>query len=365
MKKTCCFVVVGLIAIIGGICGGEMILHKGNKVQASPALPLRPIPTVIAKQPGMPEMRSFPGYVKAARRVELAFSVSGVLRELVADKGRRVHKGEVLARLDERDFQNALDSANAVYVETKSALERVKKLHARNIVSSADYEKTQADHDTAAAELQVRRKALEDAVLIAPFDGVIADRYVENYEHVREKTPLVSIYDLSKVEVVIQVPEPLIRDGGTQNWQNIQVAFDKERQDFHIAGLKEIRACPDSVTGTYEVTLTLPPPERFKLLPGMTATVWVAIKNKAGNGIIIPAAAVCNDDDGNAYVWIIAPEGGKPRKQPVTIGNRTGEALEVLSGISRGEHVAIAGIHNLSVNQPVRPMKPRKDGLDG
>ncbi|MBN2643156.1 MAG: efflux RND transporter periplasmic adaptor subunit [Victivallales bacterium] len=365
MKKTCCLVVVGLIAIIGGISGGEMILRKGDKFQESPVLPLRPVPTVIAKQSGMPELRSFPGYVKAARRVELALSVSGVLRELAADKGRRVHKGEVLARLDERDFQHALDSANAVYVETKSALERVGKLHARNIVSSADYEKTQADYDTAAAELQVRRKALNDTVLIAPFDGVIADRYVENYEHVREKTPLVSIYDLSKVEVVIQVPEPLIRDGGTQNWQNIQVAFDKERQDFYPAEIKEIRACPDSVTGTYEVSLTLPPPERFKLLPGMTATVCLAIKNKAGNGVVIPAAAVCSDGVGNAYVWIIAPEGGKPRKQSVIIGNRTGEMLEVLSGVNSGEHVAAAGTHSLNVNQLVRPMKPRKDGLEG
>lgn len=75
----------------------------------------RPVPTTLVTEASRENVRLFPGTVHATNSVELSFSVDGVLVELDGREGRIVQKGEVLARLDERDFQNGLDAARASY----------------------------------------------------------------------------------------------------------------------------------------------------------------------------------------------------------------------------------------------------------
>lgn len=73
----------------------------------------------------------------------------------------------------------------------------------------------------AKAEFEIRKKALEDTVIIAPYDGVIAKRYVENSEHVKKQTPILALKDISEIEIIIQVPERLMAQGGIHTFSNI------------------------------------------------------------------------------------------------------------------------------------------------
>jgi RND family efflux transporter MFP subunit len=330
-----------------------------------------PVPTAVAQRLTRNTIRVFPGRTRANRRVKLAFSVSGLLEKLNAQEGRRVKKGEILAQLDQRDYQQKFEVAKAKYLEERNAFKRCKSLWQKKVISKSKYETALAEYNIARAELLMCQKALKDTVLRAPFDGTIARRYVENYEHIEDKTPILLLQDISRIEVVIQVPERLIAQVGVSGLNKIQVHFDVENYCWLNASVRESSIQSNSSSRTYDVVVSLIPPQNLKILPGMTASVKfetldkqeVSEKNK--NMTLVPIEAVWSNDNGKSYVWTITPKGGLPQKKLVILGKLRNDGIEIISGICPGEHVAIAGIHKLQKNAPVRSMTKGKWGLDG
>lgn len=371
---------ITLAVIIMAIGGGAWLWKTadsthgkvpGSLEERQTKLPVaRPVPTAIV-QP-LPKLltREFPGKVRANRRVQLAFSVSGQLIELQALEGRLVRKGEVIARLDPRDYKNVLDVARAKYADAKQSFDRTKALHTQKVVSEAEYDRTKALFDMAAAELRIREKAMADTVLPAPFDGVIATRFVENHEHVKDKQTIVSIQDISRVEVVLQVPERLVARGA-ESLQNMKVRFDVDEGRWFDATLREFSAEADSITRTYKLVLGMVPPEDIKVLPGMTATVRAEvircepIAKWTESLTFVPYGAVVNGQDGKAYVWLIGPKASAPRKVQVDVGEPREDGIEIRSGLHPGQRIAVAGLNALKETMIVRPMREGGEGLDG
>lgn len=333
---------------------------------------MRPIPTAVALPAAKNSVHLFPGEVRANRRVELAFSVSGLLEELYAQEGRTVKKGQVIAKLDQRDFQYAYDAAQAKCGYDQRELERFSTLWKKKVISVGDFENAKADYDVALSEMRLKKKALADTVLFAPFNGVVVTRHVEDHEHVKAQQPVLSLQDISTIEVLIQVPERLIAQEGVQGFKHLEVHFDadKEPQRWLKAGVREYSAVSDAVTRTYEVVVVLPPPAGLKLYPGMTATVRVRVPREMKTGeseqaTLVPVEALWCGEDGKSYVWIIPPDGGSPKKQLVEAAPMSGANAVIKSGLRPGARVAVAGVHSLREDQPVRPVKKGKEGLDG
>ncbi len=370
MRKQ--YIIFGFVIIIILMCSYCLSELQNGQAEQSPVRYMRPVPTVEVQARNRTEIRIFPGKVRASRRVKLAFSVSGLIMEINALEGYEVKKGAVLARLDPRDFQNTFDVAKARYVKAHLAFKRIDALRSKNIACDSEYEKIKAEYDIALAEFNMRKKALADTVLLAPFDGVVANRFVENYEHINAKEPILSFQDISVTEVVIQVPENIImRGGGVENLKKIQVCFGSGNKCGFAASLRESCICSDSVTGTFDAVVVLKKRPKMKILPGMTAIVLVETSayygniNQSGSRIIIPPEAVFHESNGKSFVWIIPPAGGKVRKRSIETGSLRNEGIEVISGIKTGEHVATAGLHSLHEDVYARPMNRGKDGLDG
>lgn len=329
----------------------------------------RPVPTAVVKPVPATMTRDFPALVRARRRVELAFTVSGLLVELNAQEGRVVRKGEVIGKLDPRDYQNALDSVRASWADARQDYERIKALLDRNGVSAADFDRAKATFEKASAEMRIREKALADTVLCAPFDGIVAKRYVENHEHIQATEPAVSVQDIGLLEVVFQVPERLVSRGGGDALKNISVRLDADGKDWHPARLLEFSVQADAVTRTYETVLGMEPPRDIRILPGMTATVraevgQAAVEDRTG-WCLVPPEAVVIGSDGLAYVWVIADGEGSPRRVQVEKGAIRGAGLEIRAGLAPGQRVAVAGLSALTETMRVRPMADGAEGLDG
>ncbi len=340
-------------------------------VEAAPTV-VRPIPTAVVKEVKEKEFRQFPGNVRANRRVELKFSVEGRLQDLNAQEGRSVRKGEVLAKLDQRDFRNQRDAAKAKSVQAAHELDRFSRLKTQNVVTLADYEEVKTDADVAKAELDIKEKALEDAVLYAPFNGVVVKRHVERFEHVKAEQEIISLQDISRIEVVIQVPERVIARAGAAGLELLEVRFDADPHAgrWFNAKVREYGLESDNATRTYDVVVALPPPSDLQVFPGMTATVRAQLRQplRADSGcsaVRVPAASLWSGTGGKSFVWIIAPEGGAPRKKQVRIAALTENDALVCNGPVPGEQVAVAGLRTLYEGQPVRPMRNGKEGLDG
>ncbi len=364
--------ILGMTALCAsGLSGWPAAVGRAEREAPVEDPMVRVLPTAVVERQPERHVRAFPGTVRAARRVDLAFSVPGVLDVLNAQEGRHLSQGDVIAVLDQRDYRNSLDAAEARFVKAERNLARIRALWEKRVTSEARYEDAKADHDVALAERRIHEKALEDTVLLAPFDGLIVRRRAETHEHIQAREAIVAFQDLSSIEVVIQIPERVIAHGGPDGLGDLQVRFDADRSRWFDAAVREYSAEADPITRTYDVVIALPPPRDLTIFPGMTAVVRVHIDDgraasPATRDVMrIPVEALWRGSDSDSYVWVIAPEGGAPEKRRVDALALSGGCVQIRAGLEPGEHVAIAGLHFLRETLWVRPMGAGLRGLDG
>ena len=154
----------------------------------------------------------FPGRVRAVKRAELAFDVAGKLVEFPVTEGQTLKAGALIAALDAEQFELQLSAARAEYDKARADYERVEKVwQETRAVARAEVDQKRTAMEVARSRYAAARKEFEDTRLTAPFDGIIARRYVENFQAVQAKEPVASLQDLAELEVVIHVPERIVQ----------------------------------------------------------------------------------------------------------------------------------------------------------
>lgn len=329
--------------------GGE------NSVQV-----IRPVKTItLGGEQGVG--RSFPGKVQASQRVNLSFRVSGQLIEFPVNEGDGVQKGMLLARLDPRDYRIAYDEAYAQYIEAVADYNRYKDLYEKNAVPVADLDVRRAKRDTAKARLDYARANLDYTYLKAPFDGYIGAKFVENFEEVRPFDNILSLQDISTLEVVIDLPENVIASSNQGRILDLFATFRSAPGEEFPLEIKEVSAQADPKTQTYRVTLSMAQPDTINVLPGMTAQVHVKGKvdqDADGSYFVIPAIAVVPGSGPDQYVWVVDQNNLMVHKRKVTVGAVTGEKdIEILSGLETGDMIAVTGINQLQEGMQVTLME--------
>ncbi|NNK14182.1 MAG: efflux RND transporter periplasmic adaptor subunit, partial [Desulfofustis sp.] len=243
---------------------------------------------------------------------------------------------------------------------------RYKELYAKRQVSKADFDRYRAARDVARAQLEDAQNALKDTTLVAPFDGVIAKRYVENFQKVTAKEPIVYLQLIDKLEILIDVPELMMAQFSQGGESEISAEFDSAPGNSYALTVKEFSTDADPATQTYQVVLAMDQPEEVNILPGMTAKVNVVAGGQQAtstDNVIIPAIAVLNDADGSDYVWIYSPESKTVNKAQVSIGSLEGSKNIIVSeGLKDGDTIVVAGISKLQDGMQVRPWESQREG---
>jgi multidrug efflux system membrane fusion protein len=297
----------------------------------------------------------FPGNVRAAQKVDLAFNVSGTIKVLSIKEGDDVKKGQLLARLDQQDFKNKFNAEKAKYDNARADYERNLKLFKEGIIAKADLDKILRNQDVFEADVKIAKKAVDESSLLAPFSGRIAKRYIDNFKEVQAKEPIVSLQDISSIEVVVDVPEWVmvpIREKGSARPIAEFSAAPGEKYPLKV---KEFSSEADPQTQTYRVVMVMAAPEEVNILPGMTATVTgsnlqdtLSKKNQ-----LIPIGAVFADEIGKNYVWLVE-DSMAVKKQKVVVGSVTGENIYILEGLTPGSRIVTAGVNYLQAGMKVR-----------
>jgi RND family efflux transporter MFP subunit len=340
-----------LLALFG--CGGEQTQERAPVA--------RPVKTVVVGGTGETE-RSYPGTTQAADRVELSFRVGGPLIEFPVDEGQHVKKGQLLARIDPRDYQIALDKARAEFEKAEADLARYKRLYEQDAVPISDLELRQAQRDVARAHADDAEASLGDTYLRAPFDGEIGEKYVENREDVRPKEAVMSLQGLGVVEIVINVPESGRAQFSDEALREISIVatFDfAPGREFELTPT-EFASQADPRTRTYKATLSMAQPEGISVRPGMTATVRVTFTGSAAaetNEFVVPAHAVFAGDDGTQYVWVVNEGELTVQQREVAVGEVTGSSsIRIVDGRAAGERIATTGVTQLREGMKIRLM---------
>jgi len=170
--------------------------------------------------------RKFPGMVRAAKRRDLAFQGEGTLRQLPVDEGQEVKEGQLIAQLDQRDFENNLRNAQGQLAKAKAALEGAQSEYDRTFrIQKQDpgaasesmvvkrreaVDQSKAEIDSAKASVDAAQDKLGYTTLRAPFAGVVSKRYADNFQEVRANQAIVSLDDLSSLEILVHLPEIVV-----------------------------------------------------------------------------------------------------------------------------------------------------------
>ena len=329
---------------------------------------IRPVKSWVAGDAfGQPTL-FFPGLVGANAAVDLSFEVTGRLIEMPVKKGQPVKKGELLGRLDPRDFENEVKNAQAEKDRAQSSYDRMAKALASNAVSKEEVDKAKADLDKASAQLAIRRKALDETRMLARFDGLIANTYVDIFDTLAAGTPVLTLQDVSQVTVAVAVPEQYVISGPSRTVSNrvFHAIFDGLPGRRFDVTFKEFTAQADERTQTYLASFEMPAPEDARILPGMSATIAVHGMSEAPKepkGLAVPSDAVGVDGQGQHFVWVLEKHAGETfvsKKRLVRVGERQDISIEILEGIKPGERIAAAGITLLSEGRNVTLLNVRR-----
>jgi len=340
--------------------------------------PVRPIKSIEVGSLDNIQRRSFPGEARAALQADMSFRIGGDVISLPVSVGDQVNKGDLLARLDPQDHQNKRKAAQANLEKARANLKRSESDYKRILrifkqdpgaTSQADIDRKrqQRDKDKAntksmKAELATMQNQLDYTYLKAPFAGKIVATHVENHESVRAKQNIVRILDASSIEMVVNIPETMIKLA--RYIEAVYVVFDAFPDTEIRATVKEIGAEASKTTRTYPVTLAMQPPEGVSILPGMAGKTIRSDLNlpksvKVNEGTVIPVSAVFNNGPDKSFVWVISRESGSKESgsvtlREITIGTLTDRGIRVTQGLKDGEWIATAGVNYLTENQKVR-----------
>jgi RND family efflux transporter MFP subunit len=279
-------------------------------------------------------------------------------------------------------------AAEATLANARTEFNRQDRLLQTRSTSPADFERAQTALRVAQEELTAARQSLEkgttareedieakeaavrglegrvveasiqldDATLRAPYDGVIAKRFVEENQTIRAGEPVVKFKDMDEVIVAVDVPETVMAtDIRSADIVELLAEFSGAPGRQFPVHITEVAQAADPTTQTFRVRAAMKSPSDVKLLPGMTATVTVTYRRASILGTLVPLSAVSKEAGGEQVVWVIGPDGTVTRR-PVKLGTARGGQIEIVDGLHPAERIAVAGVTFLREGMKVRDL---------
>lgn len=307
----------------------------------------------------------YPGKVKAAQDVSLAFRVSGTIRKIHVEDGARVHAGQLLAELDPTDYQVQLDATEAEYRQIKAEAERVMALYKENGTTPNANDKAVYGLKQITAKYQHHKDQLEYTRLYAPFGGIIQKRLFEAHETIGAGMPVVSMISNGTPEVEINLPAAeYIRRG---QFSRYHCAFDIYPGEVYP--LEFISITPKAnANQLYTMRLRFRLPDGEKRLPaagkplpspGMNTMVTICCDADGVHSLSVPSSAIWQKE-GKTKVFVYDPDEKAVRSREVTVvrllGN--GRCIVTSDNLKAGELVVSAGVHHIEEGEYVKPLPP-------
>ena len=280
------------------------------------------------------------GEVKPVQRVVVSIEAAGLISEIAVEKGDRVKRNTILARLDEKLLSAVADEAEAAMKASELALRNQKRLFEQKALAESVYLDTRYRNDMDRARHQQALTNLEKTVIRSPIAGVVDSRKMEVGELATPGRDFVEVVDIDRIKVVAGVPERHLKhvSVGTR----ATLAFPAYADISLEAGVTYVGTTLDPDSRTVPVEITLDNPGHL-LKPEMAATIRV-VKDFIPEAIVIPQDAVIDTDRGRI---VFLADGSVARSVPVLLGSISGDQVLVSDGLSAGDSLIIVGHRNL------------------
>lgn len=299
--------------------------------------------TLVVSEPDATMTRQFFGRVRAQDTLDLAFEVGGRLSFLDAVEGAPILAGAVIAELELDPFERAVARAEVTFAQAERDLDRARQLAERNVASAVNAETAETARDLAALTLRDARAALEDARIVAPFDGLIADRIASTSTIIEPGQPVVRLHDMSELRIEIELPERLLVQ--LPDPDSIEFTALLPGGEAYPLSLRELRAETGPVGQSFTVSLAASEAGLPPLLPGQTVSVRAAVPHSDPRPAV-PATAIATDPNGRPYVVAVEARGENliARHVEVEVASPAGSAL-VVEGLPEDTEIVAIGAH--------------------
>ena len=329
-----------------------------SEEQADTSEIIRPAKLLEIKTSGSSDYISFPAVISSRQLTALTFQVSGKVESLGVREAQPVKKGDILAKLNDRDLLAQLKSAQSQFENTKQEFERAERLIKEDAISRSEYEKRKSNLDADKSKLVSAEKALQNAILIAPYDGAISKILIKKDQFIQAGNNAIKILGTGGLEASINLPSYIMANVQKQNDPTTDLYLILDAAPDHKVSIafKEASLEADTSSQTYEIKFSFEAPEGINILPGMNAIIWV--RNPATRStdakIKIPLQSIMQETN-QKYVWAVDMTSMKISRKNITVEEGVGEALTVTRGLNSGDVIVIAGVSSLSEGMTVRP----------
>jgi len=329
----------------------------------APSAPeIRPVRAVTILDGAGGETVSLTGQIRAKDQASLAFRLDGRMIERLINVGDMVQAGQVIARLDPQNQQNALRSAQANLASAEALATQARLTFSRQQALLKDgwtpraryddaeqaLQSAQAQVDSLRAQARIAQDQLSYTVLYADGPGAVTAVGAEPGEVVHVGQMVVQVARQGIRDAVFDVSEQIMRTAPRD--PTVEIALTNDPTVTATGRVREVAPQADAVTRTFRVKVEISdPPAAMRL----GSTVTGGIKLATPPGMKVPAGALF-EESGHPAVWVIDPQTQGVSLRAVTVRQYDPDNVVISEGLQPGEVVVTAGVQVLTPGQKVR-----------
>lgn len=283
----------------------------------------------------------------AEDQVKILAEAEGRVERLQVEEGDRVSKGQVLAVLVQDEAKIAKAKVEFKASNAQAALERARESFEQGLISSEAYEKLKMDDEIARQEVAEAEWRLAKTVIRAPFTGRITERFITLGQHLRLGDELFTVADYDPMVARIYLPERDVLE--LEVGREVRITPAAETELGFTGRIRQIAPVVDTATGTVKVTVeAVQPPAGVR--PGAFVSIDI-VRERHATALLLPRESVIRELR-TAHVFVT--EDDLAVKKAVELGLEEGDVVEVLSGLTAGDTVVIAGQGGLDDGQKIK-----------
>jgi len=344
--------VVGL-AVVAVIAGGLLVARNGQanskKKDKKEEIPAAPVELSTVGKGSISTYLETTTVLEAVNSAMLVARTQGQVVALLADEGRPVARGQVLARLDDTEARIALSRARLSLEQAEREATRGKQLHERGVQSQSTMDDLTFKLRTAKENLAQAEYDLAQTRIVAPFSGRVVGRFIQLGETVTEGKDCFRVDDFDPLLARVYFPER--EQGRVRIGQQATLYLDAHPGREFPARVTLVNPSVDRGNGTFKVTLEVAD-RSGDLRPGSFARVRLEAASYS-DVVVLPRKAVVTED-GDSYVFVA--QGDSVNRIAVQVGAISGDTAQILAGLHPGTKVVTVGQGGLKQGARIKPI---------
>jgi membrane fusion protein, multidrug efflux system len=297
---------------------------------------------------------SLPATVMPWVNLTVLTEVRGKVTTLSVKEGQRVRKGDVIAQLDQRDYENQLRSNKASLAAAGANLKRLKELQRDRLSTRSQLDDAEAQVESLQAAMDTAALNLERCTITAPIDGIINHRHIEKGQYLNVADPVVEILQIDRVKIIVGIPESDVE--AVRRLDRFEVTIDALGDRKFTANKHFLSRTADSQARVYPLELALEN-RQHEILPDMFARVAI-VKKEVTDSLSVPLYAIISRNDQH-LVYVVADNVAQARE--IDLGIQQGWRIQAKSGLNPGDQVIVVGQRSVNDGTAVNVVRTIKD----